>query len=229
MNAAPQAGLEVSENWRQSHLGASVGVLALSGAAAPTARTELDLARGELEADLRRRFADRQTIRDLPVIQAYTSYYKRFKKTYHVALQVESVAVKGKSIPAAAPLVQAMFMAEMKNLLLTAGHDRQTLQGSIRLEAASGRETYQGMGNRPLSLKAGDMFIADDLGVISSVIYGPDERTKITEATKAALFCVYAPPGVEPKAVDDHLKDIEAYVGLFSPADTDFLKVYQAG
>ena len=229
MNPARQPELVVSDNWRKTHPGAAVGALAVSGAAAPQTWPELDSARTALEADLRRRFKDRDSIRDLPLIKAYTAYYKRFKKTYHVALQVESVAVKGKGIPAVAPLVQAMFMAEMKNLLLTAGHDRRALQGPVRLETAEGREAYQGMGNRPLTLKAGDMFIADDLGIISSVIYGPDERSKITRATTEALYCVYAVPGVEPEAVESHLRDIAGYIRLFAPgAAVDLLRVHPA-
>jgi hypothetical protein len=33
------------------------------------------------------------------------------------------VALKGKAIPRQAALVEAMFMAELENLILTAGHD----------------------------------------------------------------------------------------------------------
>jgi len=229
VDAWPEPALIVSPQWRQGFPGACAGLLALSEVSCPQACPELDRARAEVEADLGRRFADRQAVKGHPRIQVYTAYYKRFKKTYHVAQQVESVATKGKQIPAAAPLVQAMFMAELKNLLLTAGHDRQTLRGPVRLEMADGGESYQGLGGQIQQLKAGDMFIADDLGVLSSVIYGPDERSKITRSTSAAIFCVYGPAGVEPLAVEDHLKDIAVYARLFSPAaKTDLLKVYRA-
>ena len=63
------------------------------------------------------------------MIQAYAAYYERFNKTYHVQLQLESVALKGKSIPRVSALVEAMFMAELENLLLTAGHDLDVVQG----------------------------------------------------------------------------------------------------
>lgn len=82
MNPAPQPELVVSDNWRKSHPDAAVGALAISGAAASHTRPQLDSAREALETDLRRRFRDRDSIRDLPVIRAYASYYKRFKKTH---------------------------------------------------------------------------------------------------------------------------------------------------
>jgi hypothetical protein len=42
------------------------------------------------------------------------------KKTYHIALQLEPVVLKGKSLPNVAALVEAMFTAELGDLLLTA-------------------------------------------------------------------------------------------------------------
>ena len=71
------------------------------------------------------------------------------------------------------------------------------------------------------------MFIADAEGVTSSIIYGPDQRTRITPATRNALFTVYAPPGIKPAAVRQHLEDIRAYVRLIAPeATVEALKVY---
>ena len=73
------------------------------------------------------RVRDRPALLSHPVLQAYDAYYRQFKKTYHVQLQLESILFKGKSIPSVAALVEAMFMAEMNDLLLTAGHDLDAL------------------------------------------------------------------------------------------------------
>lgn len=78
-----------------------------------------------------------------PVLQAYNTYYCRFKKSYQVQLQLESIAWKGKSIPSVSALVEAMFMAEMKNMLLTAGHDLDVLQLPLTLDVSKGTESYQ--------------------------------------------------------------------------------------
>jgi DNA/RNA-binding domain of Phe-tRNA-synthetase-like protein len=61
------------------------------------------------------------------------------------------------------------------------------------------------------------MFIADGAGVISSVIYGPDQRTRIQPTTRAALYTVYAPPGIGAAAVQSHLEDLRALVQAAYP------------
>ena len=65
-------------------------------------------------------------------MREYINYYKRFKKTYHVLLQLESIN-KNKSIPRVDAPVQAMFMAELNSFLLTAGHDLNRIQSPIKI------------------------------------------------------------------------------------------------
>ena len=132
--------------------------------------------------------------------------------------QLASIAFKRKAIPSVAALVEAMFMAEVKNCLLTAGHDLDRLQLPLTVGLAGGEESYTLLRGQPQGLKAGDMFMADRAGVISSILYGPDERTQITAATHNVLFAVYAPAGVDVQAVQDHLRDIRDYVLLVAPA-----------
>jgi DNA/RNA-binding domain of Phe-tRNA-synthetase-like protein len=122
-----------------------------------------------------------------------------------------------------------MLMAELKNLLLTAGHDLAAVKGPLALDVADGRETYVRLGGNDQSLKPGDMMIRDAEGVISCIVYGPDERSKITSRTTAALYTVYAPPGIPAQAVREHLEDLLSYVRLFSPAaETSQLDVHTA-
>src|SRR5262245_64447502 len=66
----------------------------------------------------------------------YVHYYKRFGKTYHVLLQLESIVLKSKGLPSVSPLVDANFTAEVETLVLTAGHDAQQLQGEISIDGA---------------------------------------------------------------------------------------------
>jgi len=224
--------LIVSEAWQATYPGASQGVLVMRGIANPERHAELEKRKAELEEQLRARFAgyDKATLAALPSVQPYVAYYAKFKKTYHVLLQLESVALKGKPLPRVAALVEAMFMAELKNQFLTAGHDLEALREPVRLDVAKGDEHYTLLNGKEETLKAGDMFIADAEGVTSSVLYGPDHRTRITPETRNALFTVYAPPGIEPAAVRQHLEDIRAYVGLIAPgAEVVLLKVYGPG
>ncbi len=72
--------------------------------------------------------------------------------------------------------------------------------------------------------------MADRRGVVSSVILGPDQRSRITVATRNVLFAVYAPSGVGSQAVRQHLERIRGNVGLITPAALlDALEVAGAG
>jgi DNA/RNA-binding domain of Phe-tRNA-synthetase-like protein len=209
----------VSDEWKAAYPGAAAGILVMHDVANPASHPALDRLRAELENELRSRFAggDRGALVTLPAIQAYNSYFKRYGKTYHVQLQLESVVFKGKSIPRVAALVEAMFIAELRNLLLTAGHDVLSIRPPIRLGVAKGDEHYVLLNGREQALKAGDMMMADGQGVISSVLFGPDQRTRITAGTRQVIFAVYAPPGIGEPAVRHHLQDIQANVLLIAP------------
>ena len=223
---------QVSPAWASAYPEACVGVLAMRDVANPPHHTELEKQKAALEEELRTRWAgqDRHALEQLPVLRAYNAYYRRFKKSYHVQLQLESIAFKGKALPSVAALVEAMFMAEVKNLLLTAGHDLDKIQGTLTLDVAKGDETYFLLRGQPQTLKAGDMYIADGAGIVSSIIYGPDQRTAIGPDTRRAVFTVYAPPGIAASAVRQHLDDIRQNAQTVAPAaQVELLRTFGAG
>lgn len=212
--------IHVSDAFRSAYPAAAVGVLVMRDVANPAGR--LESRKRALEAELPRRYAgfDRPRFKALSIIRAYDTYYRAFGKSYHVLAQVESVAVKGRPIPSAGTLVEAMFMAELEDLLLTAGHDLAALASPLTLDVAAGGEVYRGIRGGEETCKAGDMIIADAAGVISSVLYGPDLRTRIVPETTGVLYTAYAPAGVPRDAIQAHLGRIEAYVKDVSPNAT---------
>jgi DNA/RNA-binding domain of Phe-tRNA-synthetase-like protein len=211
--------LHVSETWRAAYPGASIGLLAMRGVGNPEHHPLLEQRRAELEAELRSRYGglERSQLKALPALQVYGAYYRRFGKTYHLQLQLESVVLKGRPLPGAAALVEAMFMAELRSLLLTAGHDLDAVRGRPSVEVATGEESYTTLSGQQQRLKAGDMFIRDQEGVLSSVLYGPDSRTRLTSATTGVLFTVYVPAGIEATLVEQHLASIKDNVLLVAP------------
>lgn len=223
--------LEVTPAWRSTFPDAYVGILVVRNVSNPDRHPELEQRKAELEDQLRSQFSgqNRAALSAHPILQAYSNYYKRFKKTYHVQLQLESIAWKGKSIPSMPALVESMFMAEMKNLLLTAGHDLDTLSLPLVLDVSTGIERYTLMRGEEQILKPGDMMISDQNGVISSIIYGPDWRTQITANTRNAVFTVYAPTGIGEQAVQQNLMDIQETILTFSPgAQVELLRVFSS-
>lgn len=221
----------VTEEWRRQCKGASVGILVMGPVTNPATSQALDIEKKALESALRLQYAgfDRHALREQPVLAAFHSYYRQFRKTYHVLLQLESVVHKSRSIPSVAALVEAMFIAELKNHLLTAGHDRENLTGQVRIGVAEGSERYIRINSQNQQMKKGDMYLADDDGIISSIIYGPDNRTRITSETSEVIFTTYSPTGIDPAIVSDHLADIESYIRLFAPeAVTRLSAVFEA-
>jgi DNA/RNA-binding domain of Phe-tRNA-synthetase-like protein len=222
--------INIRPAWKATYPEAHAGILVLRAVSNPAYHPELERRKMEVEEGLRARFSgqDRAALGRHPVLQAYGEYYRRFKKTYHIQLQLESIVLKGKSIPSVAALVEAMFMAEMQDLLLTAGHDLDALHLPLALDVATGAETYTLLRGDEQLLKPGDMIISDQVGVISSIIYGPDQRTQITPETRNVIFTAYAPPGIEEQAVLEHLQHINENVMIFAPqAQVERLEVYK--
>jgi DNA/RNA-binding domain of Phe-tRNA-synthetase-like protein len=197
----------------------------------PPSHYALALHKEALERELHTRYAgyEREQFRAHPVLSSYHSYYKRFRKTYHVQLQLESIVLKGKSLPQAAALVEAMFMAELQHLMLTAGHDLDEVELPVTLDVAEGNESYVRLNGQEQRLQAKDMMISDARGILSCIIYGPDQRTMIMPSTTRVLFTVYGTPGIKPSDMRTHLDTIRENVMIVSPeAEVDLQEVYRA-
>ena len=224
-------GLSISAtaDWRAAHPGAAIGLLEIAGVDNTRASSPLEDRKRETEARLRERYrgVSRPGFLALPVMAAYVQYYKRFGKTYHLLLQLESIVLKGKGLPHVSPLVDANFMAEVETLVLTAGHDVRQLHGAISIGVATGGDQLAPMtGGAPKLIPAGDMIMRDAKGVCCSILYGQDSRSPISPITSHALYVAYAPAGVPKETVEAHLRLIETHVRLVSPsAVTEALRV----
>jgi DNA/RNA-binding domain of Phe-tRNA-synthetase-like protein len=205
--------LVASDAWRAAFPGAVVGALAMRNVANPEQSPALEDAKRQLEAEVRAAPEPDAT----PVLRAYVDYYRARGKTYHVKAQRESVALKGKPIPSRAALVEAMFMAELRNLILTAGHDLDAVEPPLHADVTAGGERYVLLNGAEAVLDPGDMLMADGAGIVSSVLRGPDQRSRITGETRNVLFAVYAPAGIGEDAVRRHLEDIRSNVQLVAP------------
>jgi DNA/RNA-binding domain of Phe-tRNA-synthetase-like protein len=220
----------VTTAWKAAYPEALAGVLVMRDVSNPPHHSALESRKTALEEELRAIYVgqDRAGIASHPVLRAYDAYYRQFKKTYHIQLQLESIVLKGRSIPSVAALVESMFMAEMQDLLLTAGHDLDTVHLPLTLDVATGAEGYTLLRSDEQTLKPGDMMIRDRAGVISSIIYGPDQRTQITPKTRNVVFTAYAPPGIDEQTVAGHLQHIQENVMVFAPqGQVELLNVYK--
>ncbi|MHB1356345.1 MAG: phenylalanine--tRNA ligase beta subunit-related protein [Anaerolineae bacterium] len=148
----------------------------------------------------------------------YVRFYKKFKKTYHVMHQLESILLKGKTIPDTPPLVQAMFLSEMKHSLLTAGHDLDRVQQPLSFGIAAGGEGFTGLAEQEIELYAGDIYMRDAGGVVVSIIYGQDSRTRITQDTRNVLFVTYGVEWMTQSRIRAGLDDLLAHITMLDPS-----------
>ena len=224
--------ISVTDAWKTTYPTAHLGVLAMHNVENPRRHSELEALKRALEQEMRSRYGDytKNDLAALPVMNVYREYYKSYRKTYHVLLQLRSVVLEGRPLPSVAALVEASFMAELKNGLLTAAHDLDKIREPIALDVARGDENYIMLNGHGQTLKANDMIMKDAQGVICSVIYGLDHRTAVTTDTRRAMFIVYAPQGIAAEKVHAHLKEIQGYVQIIAPqAGVMELDVYSSG
>jgi len=211
--------ISASDAWKAAHPGAMIGLLEVSNVVNACDSKLLDDLKKKIEEGLRARYKNytRSDLIALPVMAAYVRYYKRFQKTYHVLLQLESIVHKGKSLPSVSPLVDANFSAELETLVLTAGHDASSLAEPIMMDVSRKDERMVVANGTEKSIQTGDMVMRDAHGVRCAILYGQDKSSLISPASTHVLYVSYAPPGVPVHNVEEQLNAILSTIKMFSP------------
>ena len=196
-----------------------MGLLEISGVDNTKPSPALEREKHALEERLREKYTgfSREDFLALPVMGAYHRYYRSFGYTYHVLLQLESVALKGKSLPNVSPLVDVNFAAELETLILTAGHDVARLEAPVLIDVAREDDEITQMNGNQKHVPVGDMLMRDAQGVACTILRGQDNRSSISKATTHVLYVSYVPNGVTEEQVRAQLDAMEMYVRLFAP------------
>ena len=210
--------------WHANHAGSVAAVIAFDGVAGAAETEAFTAAKRDLEAILRARWAGktRADLKADAVLAAYDRYVKRFSQTYHVQMQTESIALKGKAIPARAPLVEVLFMTELSTGVLAAGHDLAEATLPITIDTATGEETYTRYDGAEERCKAGDQLMRDAGGHIqTSIAQGPTTHARLTTETAAVVYCLYLPPGLDVELAEAALATLARDLRLAAPGATE--------
>ena len=140
-------------------------------------------------------------------IQSYDTYFKRWGKTYPVEFQIKTLK-RGGRLPQVSALVDGMFMAEIKNRILTSGHDLDALAEDLIFDVSSEGEWYVKLNGEEQKLKDNDVILRDAEGILASVLYGPARRTSISPTTRSAIFFAWCPYGMGEETIKAHLNNI---------------------
>ena len=211
--------ITATDAWKETHPGAQIGLLEISGVDNSLPAPLLDQEKRAIEERLREKYTgfSREDFLEMSVMSAYHRYYRGFGYTYHVLLQLESVALKGKSLPNVSPLVDANFAAELETLILTAGHDVAQLESPILIDVAREGDGITQMNGSRKVVPVGDMLMRDATGIACTILRGQDNRSPISKDTKHVLYVSYVPDGVTFEQVRAQLDAMEKNVRLVAP------------
>ncbi|MCF7914922.1 MAG: hypothetical protein K9L66_07150 [Spirochaetaceae bacterium] len=165
---------------------------------------------------------ERSELKRLDMLQPFVRYFKQFKKTYHLFLQLESFVHKNRPLPFITPLVTAYFLSELETGVLASAHDLDKIVPELSLEKAAGDEGLTLLSGEARTAPAGDALLKDAEGLLTCVIQGQDTRTLLGPKSRSAAYFVYGPPGVSDQTLtqalgilSDHLKSwYGAYVHI---------------
>lgn len=209
-----------TERWRTEHTGSAAAAVIYRNALAVEETPQLVAVKRELEATLRDRWGDASKAEVLadPTLAVYQRYDQRFGQNYHVAMQIRSIAQKGKAIPSRNALIEAMFMTELATGVLAAAQDLDGIALPIVVDSADGQERYTRYDGVEESCKAGDQLMSDaESHVLTSIAQGPTAYGLVTAGTTAVVFCFYFPAGVAESVMEESFDFLDRCVRAASP------------
>lgn len=206
--------MRITNEAARRHPGTIFGLMAVTGLNSAPDRNAWHSLREEETAAFRAVWAgyERKNALARPPLSAYADYYRQFKKTYPVLLQMESILLKRRAIQSSSLAVETMFMAEVKHGLLVAGHDLGKVDGDYSLNLAQGGESFTMVAGQIRALKADDLFMTGGEHILSSVLEGQDYHSRLTESSAGALYCVYGVGGVIAAQIQAFFHDLTRYI-----------------
>lgn len=221
-----------TERLKSRYPESSIGILLMKNINNTDKDNILDRVKKESEGQIRNKYSDlsRDEVMKDETFSAYREYYKKFKKTYHLLLQLESIAKKGKSFPDVNPLVDSCFLAEMNTFVLTAAHDADLLDNHIVFDVSSENDNFTQINGMEIILKPDDIIMKSSNKNVCSIIYGQDSSTAISRGTVNVLYVSYAPGGVKEDNVYSNLNYIRNLIVQISPfTETVLINVFKLG
>ena len=155
----------------------------------------------------------------------YFRYFRKFKKTYPVMMQVESFLLKGRPFPEGKYNNAVAFLTELKTGCLLGSHDADMIEGDLVIYIETEKTPFPGIHGEAHSYP-GDFTCRDDKTVVVSMIAGADERTCLTEKSRHVLYFAFGTPGMAAETLERHLDQVLEYIKVLAPAAKTQLHMY---
>ena len=147
----------------------------------------------------------------------YFRFFRKFKKTFPVMMQFESVLLKGREFPKSNAVTAVPFLAELETHVLTGTHDVEQLLGPAELYLAQAKEPFAGLRGDLVHTYPGDLCARDEGGIIFSMIAGADSRTCVHPDSRHVFYPVFGTPDTAPAVIEDALETLAGFVRTICP------------
>ena len=108
-----------------------------------------------------------------------------------------------------------MFLSKLESMFFNRTRPVE-ITVAITIESGPGNDNYRSILGKDITAVEGNLAICDGMSVISSIIWGPDFKSRITSSTTEVLFAIYVPPGIETDYIETDLRRLEEGIKTFS-------------
>ena len=149
--------------------------------------------------------------------EPYFRYFRKFKKTSPVMMQVESFLLKGRPFPEGRYTNAVAFLTELKTRCLLGSHDADKIEGDVVIYKETEKRDFPSIHGGEAHSYPGDITCRDDVSVIVSMIAGADARTCLSDDSRHVLYFAFGTPGMDWEVLKGYLKQVEEYVKVLAP------------
>lgn len=150
--------------------------------------------------------------------EPYFRYFRKFKKTSPVMMQVESFLLKGRPFPEGRYTNSVAFLTELKTRCLMGSHDAEKIEGDLIIYQENEKTDFPSIHGGEAHSYPGDMTCRDDESVVVSMIAGADARTCLSDDSRHVLYFAFGTPGMAAETLERYLLQVEDYVKVLAPA-----------
>lgn len=154
--------------------------------------------------------------------EPYFRYFRKFKKTSPIMMQVESFLLKGRPFPEGRYTNAVAFLTELRTRCLLGSHDADMIEGDLIIYTETESRDFPSIHGGTAHSYPGDITCRDDLSIVVSMIAGADARTCLSEDSRHVLYFAFGTPGMKAEALEGYLAKVEEYVKVLAPtAETE--------
>lgn len=147
----------------------------------------------------------------------YVRFFKKFKKTYPVLLQFESVVCKGRPFPFENYVTAVPFLLEMTDQVLSGTHDADCVEGGLTLFFGKEKLPFTGLRGAEAHTYPGDFCARDNGGLVFSEIAGVEIRSCARPDSRHVFYPIFGTPDMPGTVVADAVERLIQYVYLLVP------------